>query len=92
MLKGWESFIVVDNKSCVNTRERNTVSALNIIGTSIDRAAKITAIAAREEFRNQESTRRLLFYAWVDKEEPPVKIRQNRLIETVFQLIIAQIY
>ena len=46
-LKESDNFIVTENKSCSNTRERNIVSALNIIGTSINRASKITEIPTR---------------------------------------------
>ena len=56
-------------KHRVNIREQNIVSALNIVGTSIERAANMTSIATREEFRNHKSNRKLLSYAWVDKEQ-----------------------
>ena len=78
-LKGWDNFIVAENKNCPNTRERNIVSALNIIGTSINRASKMTAIATREEFRNHKAHDKILYYARVDKEQLPEKMWSKRL-------------
>ena len=68
-MEGWENFIVVENKERVNTREQDIVSAFNVIGTSVQRAAKITSIATRDEFRNHKANSKLLFYTWVDKNE-----------------------
>ena len=78
-MKGWDNFIVTENKSCSNTRERYIVSALNIIVTSINRASKITEIATREEFRNHKAHGKLIYYAWVDKQRRPDKMRSRSL-------------
>ena len=75
VLKDWQGLIVINNKTRAATRERNIISALNIVGTSIDRAAKITTIATREGFRNRKANRSLLFYAWIDKDGVPEKGR-----------------
>ena len=72
----WKEIIVVNNRSQVATRERKIIDALNIVGTSINRAINITNIATREEFRNQKANRILLFYAWVDKETTRGKTRK----------------
>ena len=54
IVEGWKETIIVNNMSQVATRERKITDALNIIGTSIDRALKITKIATRQEFRNRK--------------------------------------
>ena len=77
IVEEWKDLIVVNNKSQVATRERKITDALNIIGTSIDRAVKITNIATREEFRNRKAHRLLVFHAWVDKELAQGKMRKR---------------